>query len=447
MNGSGADVDQDQNAPPASQGFSLLVIGYCAVAAVLSLRLCTGAGLALRLRSQAERVVLDFHSRLDVRTSSRISSPVTVASSVLLPCRYSRWDEATLRTVLAHERAHVRQGDFYVHLLAGIHCAVFWFNPFSWWLRGQLSDLGEALSDGAAVEHAESRACYAETLLAFAVRAHSPLAGIAMARASNLAPRIERLLNDGDFERAFAKRRRLPWVAAAVVSLAMAASTSMTRLHAESTSGATDGDQEGVIAIRAGGTRVTINSMASAPPQIGDYIYYRQDGKPYVVQDPQIIAQTQALLGPLQDLERQQKELRNQQRQLGAREHLLAAQHREVKVDSPTLKHQMDEIRKSMQQMNLGQGSARLDQKSLAELESHLAEIQSRVGALQAEIGRQEESFGERQGELGEQQGQLGEQEARLAEQSRKIVGDVRRQMKPIIEQAIRDGKAKPAAP
>ena len=99
---------------------------------------------------------------------------MTIGSSVLLPSSYTSWDGATLRIVLSHERAHVRQKDFYVHALAGLHCALFWFNPFSWWLQRQLSELGEALSDCAAVEQAESRASYAEILLAFATR--SPLA-------------------------------------------------------------------------------------------------------------------------------------------------------------------------------------------------------------------------------------------------------------------------------
>jgi len=149
----GDGVGED-SARSASDAGPLLAVGYCIVAAVLSLRLCVGVGWALRLRNQAERIQCAFDPQLDIRLSRRIASPITVASSVLLPANYARWDEPTLHMVLAHERAHVRQGDFYVQLLAGAHCAVFWFNPFSWWLRRQLSDLGEALSDRAAVEHA-----------------------------------------------------------------------------------------------------------------------------------------------------------------------------------------------------------------------------------------------------------------------------------------------------
>src|SRR3984957_15792768 len=227
---------RDQEAVPTGVIASLAVIGYCAVAAVLSLRLCTGVGLALRLRNQAERVIFPFDPGLDVRISSSIATPVTIGSSVLLPDSHTSWDGATLRIVLSHERAHVRQCDFYVHALAGLHCALFWFNPLSWWLQRQLAELGEALSDCAAVEQAESRASYAETLLAFATRGRAPFAGVAMASASNLTPRIERLLSDRGFELSFGDKPPLPYVAAGVVMMAMAAATSMVRVQAAPTS-------------------------------------------------------------------------------------------------------------------------------------------------------------------------------------------------------------------
>ena len=122
---------------------SLAVLGYCAVAAVLTMRLCAGFGLALRLRNQARRVIVAFDPDLDVRVSSRILTPVTIGSSVLLPCEYTSWDVATLRIVLSHERAHVRQSDFYVHALAGLHCGVERYARVDrrprrpWWLRSR----------------------------------------------------------------------------------------------------------------------------------------------------------------------------------------------------------------------------------------------------------------------------------------------------------------------
>jgi beta-lactamase regulating signal transducer with metallopeptidase domain len=499
---------------------TLAVIGYCAVAAVLSLRLCTGVGFALRLRNQAERVIFPFDPELDVRISTQITSPVTIGSSVLLPSGYVAWDEATLRIVLSHERAHVRQADFCVHALAGLHCALFWFNPFSWWLQRQLSELGEALSDCAAVAQADSRASYAETLLAFATRARWPLAAVAMASSSNLSPRIERLLNDRGFERSFAPARRLPFIAAGAAALAMFASTAMVRAT-DSTptsppalssppalpdsppvpntpispavplappapaavsppapsapvappaktsvrtkksgntvfindeddgdtvieNGRAGSDEEGVLAINSEHSHIMFNSGNRLPSQSGDYIYFQHNGKPYLIQDPQIIAKAQALLEPMKQLQEQQRMLGEQQRLLGAQQRVLGSKQRSIKiVETPEFKQQMAELQKTIKELDLPRLTAQIDQHALAELQSHLGEIQSRVGELQSEFGEQQGQIGEEQGKLGEQQGKLGEQQGRLGEQQRRIVEEVRRQLKPIVEQAIREGKGK----
>ena len=449
-----ANAENAAIAQPASIVLTLALIGYCTVAAVLSLRLCAGVGFALRLRDQAERVIFPFDPELDVRTSSRIATPVTIGSSVLLPRGYIAWDEATLRIVLSHERAHVLQADFYVHALAGLHCALFWFSPFSWWLQRQLSELGEALSDCAAVGQAESRASYAETLLAFAMRTRWPLTGVAMASSSNLTPRIERLLSDKGFERSFAVKHRLPYVAAGVVMMAMVAATSMVRVQAATD----DSHQEGVMAINTDHSHIMFNSGNLLPSQRGDYIYFQHDGKPYLIQDAAIIAQAQAMLAPMKALRERQKDLGLKQRELavqqatlGARQGALAAaQVHAMKIDTPEFKRDMAELKNVIKDMHLDELTVQIDRNALAEVQAHLAEIQAATGKLTADLAMQQADFGAhqgelgaQQGELGEQQGRLGEQQALLGEQQRKIVEEVRRQLKPIIEQAIREGRGK----
>jgi len=298
---------------------------------------------------------------------------------------------------------------------------------FSWWLQRQLSELGEALSDCAAVEEAESRTSYAETLLAFATRTRWPMTGVAMAGTSNLTPRIERLLSDRGFERSFAPRQRLPFVAAGIVMLAMVASTSMERVHAapratdttnigdaadtvpstlrpraprgqrctqpcldqhanlDSTQTTTDtrpakstskseGFPTGILtptnlklatahtvvehdgagsiedegrdsAIHSGHSRFMFDSGDVLPRQSGDYIYFQHDGKPYLIQDPQIIAKAQQLLEPMKELGEKQKELGAQQRVLGAQQRVLGAQQRSIKiVESPEFRREMVEL-------------------------------------------------------------------------------------------------------
>ena len=465
---------------------------YCIVAAVLLIRLCLGVGFALRLRNHARQITIPFASRSDIRISRRIATPVTIASSVLLPVTYSAWDEATLRVVLSHERAHVRQRDFYVHIAAGLHCALFWFNPYSWWLRRQLSELGEALSDCAAVAQAQSRASYAEILLAFAARAPWPVGGVAMARASSLTPRIERLLDDRGFEKSFAGKRRQGFVAAGAVLLAMIASTSMVRVRAASPdrvlpdpaasaaapavpaapeppptpaapaarvhrSTATSDEtvhvsqDDEILSVHAGDSQVTFDSGSKVLPMPGEYIYYQHDGKPYVIQDPSTLAKARALLAPLEELGRQQQELGKKQQELGRQQAMLGKQQKALgmqqlvdKLETPDFKRDIAELENVMRQMDLAHVTVQIDQKALAELQSRLGEIQGRVAALQAELGMQHGKIGEQQGVLGEQQGKLGEAQGRLGEQQRKIAEEVRRQLRPLVEQAIHEGKVKP---
>jgi beta-lactamase regulating signal transducer with metallopeptidase domain len=460
---------------------------YFAVAGLLLLRLCLGVGFALRLRNRAQRIACRLAARADIRVSAGIATPVTVASTVLLPPTYLSWDEPTLLVVLTHERAHVRQKDFYVQLLAGFHCALFWFSPFSWWLQRQLSELGEALSDGAAVEQAQSRVTYAEVLLAFAARArsggsHWPLAGVAMARARGLSSRIERLLSDRGFEQCFAGKQRLVFVAAGVVLLALMASTTTTKVRAaapeafaaapeavaaapeavaaperpaapETTIAATGevshtgastarAPNDSILAIRAGDSKLKFDWEDKLPAISGDYIYYRHDGKSYVVQDPQTLARAQTLLAPLKELAQQQKELGKQQAVLGRQQKILGAQQLRVKVDTPEFKRAMADLDTEIKKMDLAHLAPQIDQKALAELQSHLSEMTARVAAEEAELGAKLGKLGEQQGVLGEQQGEIGEEQGRLSEEQRKIIEDAKTQLKPMIEHAIRDGMA-----
>ena len=61
--------------------------------------------------------------------SPRVASPVNIGSGIVLPADYAAWDEEKLRIVLAHERSHIRQGDFYLQLLAGFYACPLLVQP------------------------------------------------------------------------------------------------------------------------------------------------------------------------------------------------------------------------------------------------------------------------------------------------------------------------------
>ena len=92
---------------------------------------------------------LDLPDSIQVRWSKRIGSPVNIGSGILLPADYAEWDEEKLRVVVAHERSHIAQRDFYLQMIAGLYASLTWFSPLGWWLKRKLSELGEAISDRA----------------------------------------------------------------------------------------------------------------------------------------------------------------------------------------------------------------------------------------------------------------------------------------------------------
>ncbi len=214
---------------------TIILLVYLAVAVVLLLRLAFGLIAALHLLRTAKPISDDsltpLAAALDIRCSPEVASPVTICSSIVLPADYRDWDSEKLRIVLAHERSHIRQRDFYLQLFAGIYAAVVWFSPLGWWLKRTLSDLAEAISDRAGLEEAADRASYAQILLQFAAAPRPTLAGVAMARSGSLSRRIERLLNDASFRQAFSGTRRA-LATVLVIPVALFAATALVRVQA-----------------------------------------------------------------------------------------------------------------------------------------------------------------------------------------------------------------------
>jgi beta-lactamase regulating signal transducer with metallopeptidase domain len=169
---------------------------YLAVAGSLVLRWLLGCVLMWRLCRSAGPVREDWTVGHDVRAHPAIAVPATFGSTILLPPSYSRWDATRRRAVLAHEHAHVRCADFYVLALASINRAVFWFSPPAWWLHKRIADLAEARSDAAAIQNIGDRVRYAEILIDFAGGTPRSAAALAMARASTVRHRVERILGE-----------------------------------------------------------------------------------------------------------------------------------------------------------------------------------------------------------------------------------------------------------
>jgi beta-lactamase regulating signal transducer with metallopeptidase domain len=181
-----------------------LSAGYLMVTGAMLLRLMVGLVLSFNLLRAARPIRDSWTSETwasetwaaggRVRASAAIAAPVTVGGSIVLPSDCRNWTAAMQRAVLAHERAHVAGGDFYVLLLSQLNRALFWFNPLSWWLHRRLASLAELASDDAAMQALGDGPGYAAILLDMGRRSGPVLGGVAMARPATLPRRIERIL-------------------------------------------------------------------------------------------------------------------------------------------------------------------------------------------------------------------------------------------------------------
>lgn len=194
----------------------LATLVYAGVTACLLLRLAIGLGLTWRVARAAKPMSAPEVIAADVRVSGDVGGPVTFGSTILVPPQFSAWDAKKRLAVLAHESAHVANRDFYILLLASLNRAVFWFSPFSWWQLARLAELAEIISDAQAIEVIDDRLSYAEILLDVATSVNPRPLELAMARASTVRARVERIVAAAAMPVAVGWRKRL-WIAAAIV--------------------------------------------------------------------------------------------------------------------------------------------------------------------------------------------------------------------------------------
>jgi beta-lactamase regulating signal transducer with metallopeptidase domain len=551
---------------------AICLLAYLGVATALVLRLLLGLATALRLWMTAKpvSVVTDasLMEQIPVRSSARVASPVNIGSGILLPIEHSQWDEEKLRIVLAHERSHIRQGDFYLQLIAGVYASLFWFSPLGWWLKRKLYELGEAISDRAGLEEAASRASYAQLLLEFAAMPRPTLTGVAMARTSHLSQRIERLLNESSFRQAFAASGRRTIFAAILVPAALLTATALVRVQAaplaqdqpatltgQSTPeqvtapapppppaavpahppaiapdaipvpppppDADDAppaahmmmhvDPEEIVItphvrvhptiphVRVDSQFAAIAPMPPLPPETirfkphdfafaygfgqdgdsyalvgedgklrhrngwiihnesgeghadlekarkmahGAFLWFQRDGKSYIVDDPSVVSQIEAMDKPMDDLQSQMRDMSKQMRAFADQQREKARQMRDISIQTPDLSKELATLKAAEASLQAKQGGT-ISQKDIADLQREIGKIQGQLGSLQGKLGMEQGGFGKMMGEFGEQQGKLGSQMGKLGSEMGRIAQENHSKIKSIIDESISNGKAK----
>jgi beta-lactamase regulating signal transducer with metallopeptidase domain len=261
------------------------------------------------------------------------------------------------------------------------------------------------------------------------------------------------------------------------------------------------------------------NGLEKAKAKYHDnFIWFERNGKSYVITDPAIVAQGEAMFKQDPKIQVRQKELEARMKALEGEMKALTPMNLKIDVNTPEFKHQMEELQLRLKDMDkikidvntpefksqmekmqldlkrmndvkidlnlhdfqqqlgkLQSDLGRIDaikikamaekintevkaqvdtevqaevrsnlQEQIGEMQSSMGDVQSQIGDIQGMIGDQQGRLGERQGAIGERMGKVGEEMGKLGEEQGRHAEQAVRQMRPVLEQAVKDGKAKP---
>jgi len=223
--------------PEQSHGFDWPLVLWAAGAALICSRTLVGL---LRVQRIAKRAAAFPHAL--VRRSPEITVPITcglLQPVILVPDDAVSWPAEKLRSVIAHEMAHVERRDWLVHLGVQFVCALYWFHPVVWLAAARMAHERERACDDRVLCSGVHPSEYATQLLEFAGAAALP-ASVAMAgRPAFFEHRVRAILNPSLNRHPPMRRHIMLSFAAALVLLApLAAFRAMAQTASAALSGA-----------------------------------------------------------------------------------------------------------------------------------------------------------------------------------------------------------------
>lgn len=155
--------------------------------------------LDARVRSGKRELGVDGIDGIAVVSDIRTTVPMTAwwgRHLLLFPAEWKVWPKLRLESVVRHEKAHIRRGDWFTQMIGQVVRALFWPNPLVWLLYRQMRNLAEEAADDLVLSSGVPPARYAQDLLEIARGAWAaPVAAVPLARKAEVARRIEMVLN------------------------------------------------------------------------------------------------------------------------------------------------------------------------------------------------------------------------------------------------------------
>jgi len=171
----------------------------------------------------------------------------------------------------------------------------------------------------------------------------------------------------------------------------------------------------------------------------GDIIWFRLNGKAYVIRDAATVKRAQELYAPEWLVEQTRENLEAKQEKFIVRQEELHKLLDQVRVDVPDLTAQLAKLQAELDLLH--KHGATLDE--LNELQSNLKGLQGTLSELQGEAGGKMGAIGGDQGALGARMAEIGDQQRELAEKLTNLEKNNARKMKDLLDDALAKGLAK----
>lgn len=468
----------------------LVMLLWSAGAATLALRMLLGL-LWVRRRSQPSgsradpawqarvaRLAIQMGIARPVRLGlvDDLPGPVTAGwwrPVILLPASLvSGMPVDLLEALLAHELAHIRRHDYLVNLVQSAIEIVLFYHPAVWWLSSRIRLEREQIADDVAANllgEPRRLAVALSELDRFQFATHSHLAHAA--HGGNLMNRIKRLVRPESEPLNW--KMALPILGLAASCAAFYANAQTAPLHQKAERLSVRGASDQPYALVRPGERGTSGSGNSADWKDieaakraipGEFLWFRHDGKGYVVRDAGVVAKVIDAWAPVRRLGDEMDGYGREMDQHGKAMEALGRKMEKAAEGIGKRDHKFE--RMVHQQERLGRQMEKLGRQmesASAERRDSLHREMEQLGEQMRELGRQMAVQGEAMGpnaermqpmddvgrqmkEAGKPMDALGKKMEVLGKQMEAEARGAEKTMRAVIKDALAKGLAAPAA-
>lgn len=175
---------------------------------------------------------LGITRRVYIVASENVVTPMAggiVRPTVFVPAAATAWSAERRDVVLAHEMAHIGNGDPVRHLISRLAFALYWFHPLAWMAARRASAAREQACDETVIALGVRPSTYARVLLDFATTAPTrfPSAALPMVKRTLLEERLVAILDDTKTA-TLPRRAVMPTTIAVLLTLSLAAARPAT---------------------------------------------------------------------------------------------------------------------------------------------------------------------------------------------------------------------------